>query len=161
MKFFLKSLIILITAVFCNPGLYAQRITLPAGGEANGEGGTVSWSVGQVAYSVWEGTEDKLTEGVQQPYEIFIMPGFQEFQSESFCIIFPNPTSENVNLKITDPKLKNLSFCIFDTEGRQLRKMDIGTTETTIPMDDLKPGTYFLVIQEMDQTKRTYKIIKK
>jgi len=161
MKIFLKLLVTLMPAVFFMPGLYAQKMILSAGGEAEGGGGNISWSIGQAAYSVWADAEGTLTEGVQQPYEIFISPGLQEFQPESLCIIFPNPTTGNVNLKILDPKLKKISYCIYDTEGRQLHKMAVGIAETTISMDDLKPDTYFLVIQEMDRAIMTYKIIKR
>jgi len=161
MNFFLKVLFFSIAAALPAHGIYAQKCIHAAGGEAGGSGGSVSWSLGQVACSDWSDAGGIVTEGVQQPYEIFIMPGLQEFQSNPACLVFPNPTSGNLNLKILDPELKNISLRIYDTKGRQLRNLKVTAKETTIPMDDLKTNTYYLCIQEKDQPVMTYKILKK
>ena len=40
---------------FTNFQLLAQQDVLSASADATGDGGTVSWSVGQLAYSAWSG----------------------------------------------------------------------------------------------------------
>jgi hypothetical protein len=161
MKIVLKLLLILLLAGFTRVPLFAQQDILAASCNASGNGGTVSWSVGLVAYSSWGGASGSIIEGVQQPYEIFNLDGLEEFDSNPGFIVFPNPTTGKVTLKFLDSNLKNRSSCIYDMEGILLRKVTADTEEVTIPMDDLKPATYFLVILEKDQPVKTYKIIKK
>jgi hypothetical protein len=45
--------------------LYSQNSTLSSGGQATGTGGSVSYSVGQIAYSSLSGTNGSLIQGVQ------------------------------------------------------------------------------------------------
>jgi hypothetical protein len=161
MKSILKILILWMLWAFSWSGLFAQGMINTAGNDAIGEGGSVSWSIGLVAFSAWGDMGGNITEGVQQPYEIFIMPGLQEVQTNSFFLVFPNPTDGNVNLKILDTKLKDLSYRIYDTEGREFRRLALITDVTAIPMNDLKPGTYYLVILVADYPIKTYKIINK
>ncbi len=141
--------------------LFAQQDILSAGCNATGNSGSVSWSVGLVAYSAWSASTGTITEGVQQPYEIFNIAGLEESESIPGFIVFPNPTSGKVTLKFFDHRLNNLSSCIYDVEGTLLRRIAIDTEEVIIPMDDLKPATYFLIILEKDQPVKTYKLIKK
>jgi hypothetical protein len=161
MKIILKLLLILMLAGFPMAELFAQQDILSASCDATGNGGTVSWSVGEVAYSAWSNATGTLTEGVQQPYEIFNMAGIEEFESDPEFIVFPNPTTGKVTLKFFDRNLKNLYSCIYDMDGKLLHRVAVDSEEVSIPMDDFKPATYFLVILEKDQPVKTYKIIKK
>jgi Secretion system C-terminal sorting domain len=161
MKIVLKLLFILMLAGFPMAELFAQQGILSANCNASGNGGTVSWSVGLVAYSAWSESTGIITEGVQQPYEIFNIAGLEDFESDPEFIVFPNPTNGKVTLKFFDHTLKNLSSCIYDIGGTLLRRVEVDTEEVSIPMDDLKSATYFLVILEKDQPVKTYKIIKK
>ncbi len=161
MKIILKLFFILILAEFPIGALFAQQDILSANCNATGNGGTVSWSIGLVDYSAWSSTTGTVTEGVQQPYEFFIISGLEEFESSTECTVFPNPTTGKIILKFLNHNLKNLSSCIFDLEGARLREIAVDSEEISIPMDDLKPATYFLVILENDRPVKTYKIIKK
>ncbi len=66
-------LIILILAIFSTAICMSQEAVTATGGEASGSNGTVSYTVGQVGYSVKTGGGGSVLEGVQQPYEIFIV----------------------------------------------------------------------------------------
>ena len=50
--------------------LSAQSALVGTGGEANGSGGSVSYSVGQIAVQSNSEGSTSISEGVQQPYEI-------------------------------------------------------------------------------------------
>ena len=49
--------------------LYGQQAVLGGGGEATGSGGTVSYSIGQIAYTS-KGAGGTVSEGVQQAFEV-------------------------------------------------------------------------------------------
>lgn len=161
MKIFMRVFLIIILSGLSMSELFAQQDVLSASCDGSGNGGTVSWSVGLVAYSTWSDVAGILTEGVQQPYEIFNPDGIEDFVSNSEFSVFPNPTTGKVTLKSFNINLKNRSASIYNMEGTVLRSVSVDAEEVAIPMDDLKPATYFLVILEKDQPVKTYKIIKK
>ena len=160
MKILLKILFIIVVAGCPISSLIAQQAVLSADCEGSGTGGTVSWSVGQVAYGSWSDATGIKTEGVQQPYEIYIMIGIEEVGSDPGCILFPNPTAGNVTLKFLQSNFKNFSFTLYDLNGKSLRSGTIDKEAVSISMEDLHPDTYFLVLSEKDQAIKTYKIIK-
>lgn len=53
--------------------LYGQQAVLGGGGEATGSGGTVSYSIGQIAYTS-KGAGGTVSEGVQQAFEVTNLP---------------------------------------------------------------------------------------
>ena len=161
MKIIPKVLLTLMLGGFPVAGLFAQQEILAASCDAAGSGGTVSWSVGQVAYSAWSDAAGFLTEGVQQPYEIFNITGIDEQASGLQLIVYPNPTSGKITVKKVGSNLKILNIKIYDIEGSLLRTLEVYTEEATIPMDDLPSATYILNILEKNQLVKTCKIIKK
>ena len=59
--------------LFLLPGLFitvvqAQKVVLPSGGNATGSGGSVSYSIGQIAYSYQTGPSGSINQGVLQPF---------------------------------------------------------------------------------------------
>jgi hypothetical protein len=160
MKILLKYLLILGLAGCPLVSIFGQEAVLSADGDATGAGGSVSWSVGQVSYSTWAAVSGTATEGVQQPYEIYIMIGIEEVDSDPGCIIFPNPTSGNVSLKFFQNNFKDFNYILYDLNGKSLRRGDIDKAVVSISMEDLNPDTYFLVLSGKDQAVKTYKIIK-
>ena len=56
-------------------GLQAQEAISASGGNASGSNGTLSYTVGQVVSSYIIGSEGTVTQGVQQPWEIFQLTG--------------------------------------------------------------------------------------
>ena len=160
MKIFLKIFLLLLPTGFSGI-LFAQQNVVSAGGEATGTGGTSSWSAAQIACSAWIDVSGFLTEGVQQPYEFFNPTGIDELEPDPGFIIFPNPASDKVTLKVIDPNLKNLEIFVYDMKGIRVRTVSVDAEEVVIPMQDLTSSIYFLNIFENDQLVRTYKIIKK
>ena len=160
MKTLLKTLLIIIVAGCPFVSSFAQQAILPADCDASGAGGSVSWSVGQVSYNTWPAGTGIATEGVQQPYEIYIMIGIEEVVSDPGCIIFPNPTTGNVSLRFFQNNFKDFNYSLYDLNGKSLRKGTIDEASVIISMEDLLPDTYFLVLSEKDQAVKTYKIIK-
>jgi hypothetical protein len=144
--------------------LMAQESVLSASNNATGTGGTVSYSVGQVAYNTNTGTTGTTMEGVQQPYEILFLDGIEAGRGISLeCIVYPNPASACVKLKIENYRTigVTLNCRLTNMNGLLLRDMNISGDETIIPADDLAPATYLLTIFGDGIAWQTYKIIKK
>ena len=152
--------ITLLLFLFALTGIKAQQGTTATGGTASGSGGIETFSVGQVFYSSPTGTGGKINEGVQQPFEFFIV-GTNNIKGITLSYsVYPNPTNSIVNLKIENQSLENLSFQLLDINGKLLLIQKIISTETSIKMGDYANASYFLKIIDSNKELQTIKIIK-
>ncbi|MFH1161394.1 MAG: T9SS type A sorting domain-containing protein, partial [bacterium] len=144
------------------PGLRAQEAVLSASGNTTGSNGSVTWSVGQVAFMAPAGTTGSVTEGVQQPYEIQSLPGIKEEAGIRLeCRLYPNPASANVWLEIEDETGRQLNYQLYTATGTLLQTAKIENKILSIPMETLGAGTYLLTVSENDKVVKTFKILKK
>lgn len=158
----LKTITNLAFSLLCLGGLYAQESPIAAGGEATGSGGTISYSVGQVSYITNTGTNGSIAQGVQQAYEISVTTGVKETTINLEMSVYPNPTTNYLNLKVDLTSLSNhqLSYQLIDFQGKVIDTKKVTTAHTTITMESLAKATYFLKVSKHDQLIKTFKIIK-
>jgi hypothetical protein len=154
----------------------AQENINAGGGNATGSGGTVSYSVGQVMYNTFTGTNGSVAEGVQQPYEISVVTGIEEAKDINLLLTaFPNPTDDYLTLEIqsivqtqdfaSQEAQKQYFASLYDLNGKLLQKIPITNQQTHINMNNLAPATYFLKVSVQtqyfaSQELKTFKIIK-
>lgn len=138
----------------------AQESTNASGGDATGTGGTASYSVGQVVYTTNTGSTGSVAQGVQHAYEIFTV-GIKETELNILLTAFPNPTTENLTLQISDYNNEKLSYQLFDMQGKQLSNGQIVAQQTQINMNSLPPATYFVnIVNQENKQVQSFKIIK-
>ena len=141
-------------------GLHAQESVNATGGDATGSGGTVAYSIGQVVYTTNTDASGTVSQGVQQAYEIFTV-GIKETELNILLTVFPNPTSDNLSLQISDYNNEKLSYKLFDMQGKQLSNGQITAQQTQIDMTGLPTATYFVNIVNQENKKvQSFKIIK-
>lgn len=141
--------------------VHAQHAIPAAGTEATGTGGTASFTVGQVLYKTVSGTGHIETQGVQQPYEIFLV-GLKETKGISLtCSVYPNPAVSVVNLEVENLLQEDLSFSLFDMNGKLILSQAITEKLTRIPFESIASGAYFLKVSMLNNADlQTFKIIK-
>jgi hypothetical protein len=140
----------------------AQETLSTSGGNATGSGGSVSYTIGQVAYTYQASSEGSVSQGVQQPLEIFTALETAEAIGITLqCIVYPNPTTSNVVLIIENYNIENLMYTIYDINGRSIANKKIINNETLIYMENLAGATYFIRIMDNTKELKTFKIIKK
>jgi len=146
-------------------GLHAQESVNTSGGNTLGSGGSVSYSVGQVVYTTNSGTTGTVSQGVQQPYEISVITGFDDIKWMNLnCSVYPNPTTDYLTLKIdasASIPIRNLSYQLYDMNGRLLGSGKLESQETQIVMVNLVPETYLLEIFDQNKIVKSFKIIKR
>jgi len=102
-------------------GIQAQTSVNATGGNASGSGGSASYSVGQVVYTKNTGINGTVAQGVQQPYEISVVTSIKEAKGISLSVsVFPNPTSDYLTLGIDEFEISNLSYQLYDMNGKLL-----------------------------------------
>ena len=142
-------------------GLQAQESVNVTGGNASGSGGSASYSVGQVAYQIHIGTNGSVAVGVQQPYEISVETAIEEVKGINLSVsAYPNPTTDYLELKVESEKLKDLSYQLYDMNGKLLQNKKLTGTETQIDMSNYVPATYFVKVIQGSKEVKTFKIIK-
>jgi len=153
----------------------AQEAIPASGGNATGQGGSASFTVGQVVYTVLSGEGNLVIQGVQQPYEISVVTSSEEIPITGIDVLaYPNPATDFVTLRIEstlNQDLQPLTYELFDMAGRVLEKQNITSNYTNIRMNHLPSSTYFLKVYNTSGTRlsepnssvqtKTFKIIKK
>jgi len=163
---FFKAIMMLLLLIFASlVGATAQQTVTVSGGNGSGNGGSVSYSVGQLFFMVHEGSSGTLSEGVQQPYEISVVTGIDKAERVDLrASAYPNPVSDYLVLSIENDDFENLEFRLFDVNGKLLSHGKITGREITIPMTGLTSGNYFLKVVQtipVPLDVKTFKIIKK
>jgi hypothetical protein len=138
----------------------AQQATTATGGDASGSGGTVAYSVGQIVYTTNAGTNGSVAQGIQQPFEIQIVLGVEQLEIKLDMMVYPNPTTDVLNLSVGNTETSGLSYQLFDLSGRLLANSKIKNKETTISMLSYPHANYFLNIIQGNKKIKTFKIIK-
>jgi len=157
---FVKPITVLLL-IFLQFAVYSQESTNTAGGNANGSGGSVSYSVGQVVYTTNTGANGSVSQGVQQPYEISVITAIEEAKGINLSVsAYPNPTTDFLTLEVNNIELSNLSFQIFDLQGKLIQNQKIIDKQTSIVMSNLSPATYFVKVFQANTEIKTFKIIK-
>ncbi len=145
-------------------GLQAQKAIPASGGEASGNGGSVSYSVGQVVYTTITATAGTVTQGVQQPYEILEVTGIDNAKFINLKVIaYPNPTTDFLTLQVDESYWdlgQAMKYHLFDMNGKLLDSKLLESKETSIKMNDLGPAVYFLKIVQQEEEIKIFKIIK-
>ena len=143
-------------------GLQAQTSINATGGNASGSGGSASYSVGQVVYTTNTGTNGSVAQGVQQPFEISVVTAIEEAKGINLSVsAYPNPTTDYLTLEVKEFELSNMSFQLYDMNGKLLQNEKITGNQTSIVMSNLVPATYFVKVTESNKEVKTFKIIKK
>lgn len=146
--------------------IQAQEAIPVSGSNASGSGGTASYTAGQVFYITNTGTNGSVAQGIQQPYEIYVVTGIDDAIGINLeCTAYPNPATDFLNLRVENYDNANLSYHLFDINGKLIESKKLTGNETTIPMANLPQATYFLKIVKTkhassQQEVKTFKIIK-
>jgi len=153
----------------------AQEAIPASGGTVNGQGGSVSFTVGQVVYTTDSSQEHTISRGVQQPYEISVVTSSSEITLTGIDVqAYPNPATDFLTLRIEAVQNKNVQSLVcelFDMNGRMLEKQNITSSHTNIRMSHLAASSYLLKVynapdisssgQNSSVQSKTFKIIKK
>ena len=142
-------------------GAFAQSAVTASGGVSSGNGGSVSYTIGQTFYSTNLGTSGQVSEGVQQAYEIYDVTEVKNPISSVISLsAFPNPTNDFLTLRIDGDYIEGLDCTMYDISGKEIMQQQIGSSETSINMQSLSPATYFVRVTKGKNEVKTFKVVK-
>jgi hypothetical protein len=160
MKSKIRKLPFLLLAFLSANLLMAQNAVVTTGGTSAGTGGSVSYTVGQIAYSTASGTSGSANQGVQQPYEFYSVGLTGHPAINLQLVVYPNPTLSELTLSINDFNSANLFYHLYDDNGKLLNSQIIQSDNTVIPMAHLSAGSYLLKVIDGKTELRNFKVIK-
>jgi hypothetical protein len=157
----MKKITLLASLLFATQFMYSQETIPASGGDGTGTGGSSSYTVGQMVYTTNSGSGGTLSQGIQQSIEVFTLSNPELTTVNLTAVTYPNPTSDYVVLAISDAKLIDLSFTLYNLQGRVVSQGQVSQSATHIDMQILSAGTYVLKVNQNNQELKTFKIIKK
>jgi len=138
----------------------SQGAFTSSGGTAQSNSGSVSFSIGQIAYTSADGSNGSVNSGVQQAFEVLTTSGIEESTIHLHITAFPNPTVETLTLSVKDYSDK-LYFTLTDVNGKLILEGRVNNSQTAIPMKNLANGNYYLNVKSLEDKKiKTFQIIK-
>lgn len=161
MKHSILKVPLVVFVFILHNGIRAQQSLNTGGGDLSGTNGSVNYSVGQVFYTTSVSANGSVAQGVQQPYEISVVTGLEKASGILLsCSVYPNPTTDFLNLSISNYNIKNLYYQLYDGNSKLIEDKKITTENERISMVELATGIYFVKVREDNQELKTFKIIK-
>ena len=140
----------------------AQNSVSSSGSTIFDNGGSISFTVGQIVCKTISDTNISISQGVQQTYEISITSIADEIKGKLIsCTTFPNPTSDLLMLSIDNLDKIKTTVTLYNLSGSLLSVIPVESSLTTINMSNLKSDIYFLHIIGDGKELKIFKIIKK
>lgn len=155
---------ILLITIFCSSLLtaFAQSTIASGGNEKKGDGGSVSFTVGQVFFISHSATTGEVFQGVQIAYEISIITSVDDAREINLVAkVLPNPATDYLTLSVDGIDLNDMVYYLFDITGKVIRHGDIKGIETLIFMSSLPSQIYFIKVMKSSRELKTFKIVKR
>ena len=144
---------------FCLVGVltFAQNSTNTSGGDATGTGGTVSYSIGQVAFLSAESSQFVISEGVQQVYDIQVITSFTSAPIELDARVYPNPAREVLHLSTS---IENLRYELYTLDGQLLSSRKVTDQLESIDLPSVETSSFVLKVFSENKEVKSFKILK-
>ncbi|MFN2396828.1 MAG: T9SS type A sorting domain-containing protein [Bacteroidales bacterium] len=151
--------LIVLICILSTSKLSAQEVIAGAGNHYEAGEIGISWTLGETVTETFKAADIKLTQGFHQPVitivsvdEIFV-PGYE-------ITAFPNPTKSFVTIRIEAAELENLTYMLYDFNGKLIQHNLVESFETMVSLEELDPALYFIRIMKNNKIITSIKLIK-
>ena len=134
----------------------AQEVVSTQGDSYSNASANIDFTIGEIVINTRTSGTIELTQGFHQTNWNFV--GIQDHSPSFNATIFPNPTSEVLNIRTSAHK--NVSFTVFDTKGNLVLQDKLTAEQTTIQVSKLATGSYSVVLKDHTQNLKTFNLIK-
>ena len=155
----MKKTIITTSCLIIGALAFGQTSTNASGGGTSNASGSISYSIGQVAYQSTSNSSGSVSQGAQYAFEISTL-SLEENALNLSLMAYPNPTQELLNLLVGNYSQEKLAYKLLDLEGKVISEATIHSETTAIDMKQLPVATYFVEVHNEGKKVQTFKIIK-
>jgi hypothetical protein len=157
----MKKHTIVLFSLLANGSVSAQEVVASQGESYSNASANIDFTLGEVIIATaTDGTND-LTQGFHQTNWNFL--GVEDFAPDYEASIFPNPTSDILNIKSSS--FENVTYTLFDAQGKLVLQSTLAAEVTPIQVSYLAPGSYSLQLtfeegKEIASKSKIFKLIK-
>lgn len=142
---------------------HAQNGVVTAGTDLSGAGGTIAFSMGQIAYTYIDGEAGKVHQGIQQP-QLSVMVEVKDLYARLPVTVYPNPVQTALYISFgRSPEWgspEDFSYRLMDMQGKVILQRDLNSLTTLVPMASLPEAVYLLQIQSNSTDIKSFMVIK-
>ncbi len=146
---------LLASLLLCHFNNKAQSSVITSGKDLENQNGSISYTVG-AAFFVSRNKGLLITEGIQQSYTI------NEIASKSILrvTLFPNPTTNLVFFKVENLNYKNLTYRLYDINGRLIISGKIFNEQTALSLQNFPSNIFIVKVFRGELEEQSFKIFK-
>jgi hypothetical protein len=148
----MKKRTLLILSFFTVLIVTAQDIVSTQGDSYSNSSGSIDFTIGEVVIN----SGSNITQGFHQTN--WSVTSVEEHIYSYQATIFPNPTSEILNIKTST--FDNVSYRLYDAKGKLVMQDKLSAEETLVQVSQLVPGPYSLILSNVAQNLKTFTLIK-
>ena len=140
-----------------------QEVIASAGGYNKSADNTISisWTLGETIIPTFTSQDGSiiLTHGFQQ--KLIITTVEESLEDLVQVTIYPNPTSEMINIRFQSATDKEILVSLLDAQGKLVKtdRIDVAVLDKTINMQDVPAGLYYLRLTK-GKLVNVYKVVK-
>ena len=139
--------------------LQAQEVIATGGDYNSNGGGSISYTIGEIAIASYANTHGILLEGFQSS-TIDIISAIEINHVDYKITAYPNPVVSELKLSIYQGYGKGLMYLVYDISGRLIKQDFIKADDTIIPFNNLVNSTYVVKVVSKEKDIKTFTIIK-
>lgn len=150
-----KGILIFISLLSTLIGSSQEVVSTQGDSYSNGNS-SIDFTIGEVVVNTGtDGTND-ITQGFHQTN--WNVVGVENQVPSFEATVFPNPTSELLNIRAST--FKNVTYTLYDGQGKFVLQEKLIGNETSIQVSDLATGNYSLILNNETENLKTFKLIK-
>tara|TARA_B110000459_G_scaffold201714_1_gene253014 strand:+ start:402 stop:863 length:462 start_codon:yes stop_codon:yes gene_type:complete len=134
----------------------AQEVIATQGDSYSNTSTQIDFTIGELLISTGTDGINDITQGFHQTNWNFV--GLEDHAPGYQATIFPNPTSEVLN--ITTSTFENVTYTLYDTQGKLILQDKLSSEQTSIRVGQLATGKYSLILDSKNQKLKTFKLVK-
>lgn len=152
----MKKNTLMLFSFFASLAVSAQEVVATQGDSYSNASANIDFTIGEVVINTeTDGTND-LTQGFHQTNWNFV--GMEDHSPSYEATIFPNPTSEVLNIKTST--FENVTYTVYNAQGKLVMQNILSAEQTPIQVSQLAPGSYSITLNKETQNLKTFKLIK-
>ena len=161
MKHSMKKNTIVLFSLFTAVNVTAQEVVSTQGDSYVTSIGSIDFTLGEVIINTETDGSHDLTQGFHQTNWNFL--GVEDFAPDYEASIFPNPTSDILNIKSSS--FENVTYTLYDAQGKLVLQSNLTAEVTPVQVSHLASGSYSLQLtfeegKEIASKSKTFKLIK-
>lgn len=152
----MKKKTIIFLSLLMAISVSAQEVVSTQGDSYSQASANIDFTIGEVIIDTGTDGINDLTQGFHQSSWVFV--GIEDFYDSYEVSIFPNPTSDVLNINTSE--FTNVTYAMYDVLGKLVMQNKLSAEQTPIPVSNLAPGSYSIILLNEAQKLKTFKLVK-